>query len=108
MASGTTLAFPIGNSYLFSFSATRTTQVDEAHRLKNKNSLLFEVLNRVHDTGRRLLLTGTPLQNNLSELWALLHFILPGIFRSEEEFTDLFSAQLEIESDVEDEIGDPR
>lgn len=82
--------------------------MDEAHRLKNKNSLLFDVLNRVHDTGRRLLLTGTPLQNNLSELWALLHFILPGIFRSEEEFNELFSAQLEIDSDVEEQVGDSR
>ncbi len=79
-------------------------QVDEAHRLKNKSSLLFEVLNYIHDTGRRLLLTGTPLQNNLNELWSLLHFVLPGIFRSETEFNELFSQQLSIDSDADDEI----
>lgn len=41
----------------------------------------------------RLLLTGTPLQNNLSELWSLLNFILPTIFNSEETFHDWFDAK---------------
>ncbi|GFR00598.1 hypothetical protein TNCT_105151 [Trichonephila clavata] len=53
--------------------------IDEAHRIKNFECKLIESLkhyNAVH----RLLLTGTPLQNNLSELWALLNFILPEIF----------------------------
>lgn len=76
--------------------------MDEAHRLKNKSSLLFEVLNRVHGSGRRILLTGTPLQNNLSELWSLLHFILHDIFYSERDFNELFSQELSIESDVEE------
>lgn len=39
---------------------------------------------------RRLLLTGTPVQNNLTELWALLHFCMPLIFADLEEFLDAF------------------
>ena len=38
----------------------------------------------------RLLITGTPLQNNLHELWALLNFLLPDLFTSSEEFDDMF------------------
>ncbi|KAJ9579269.1 hypothetical protein L9F63_024623, partial [Diploptera punctata] len=53
--------------------------VDEGHRLKNHNCLLAREL-RQYRTGNRLLLTGTPLQNNLSELWSLLNFLLPEIF----------------------------
>ena len=48
--------------------------VDEAHRLKNEESLLYKVLNDI-DSHHRLLLTGTPLQNNLKELWCLLNYL---------------------------------
>ena len=48
--------------------------VDEAHRLKNEESLLYKVLNQI-DSHHRLLLTGTPLQNNLKELWCLLNYL---------------------------------
>ena len=50
--------------------------VDEAHRLKNDDSLLYKYL-QDFDTNHRILITGTPLQNSLKELWALLHFIMP-------------------------------
>lgn len=43
----------------------------------------------------RLLLTGTPIQNNLTELWALLHFIMPTLFDSHQEFNDWFSKDIE-------------
>ena len=48
--------------------------VDEAHRLKNEESLLYKVLTQI-DSHHRLLLTGTPLQNNLKELWCLLNYL---------------------------------
>eukprot|EP00808_Paulinella_micropora_P021784 g56470.t1 len=63
--------------------------VDEAHRMKNENSLLSVVL-RGCPSRNRLLLTGTPLQNNLHELWALLNFLLPDIFGDSHEFDALF------------------
>lgn len=61
--------------------------VDEAHRLKNDDSLLYKALYDF-DTNHRLLITGTPLQNSLRELWALLHFIMPGKFVSWEQFEE--------------------
>ncbi|XP_033342117.2 chromodomain-helicase-DNA-binding protein 1 isoform X1 [Megalopta genalis] len=59
--------------------------VDEAHRLKNDDSLLYKALAEFH-TNHRLLITGTPLQNSLKELWALLHFIMPIRFNNWEDF----------------------
>lgn len=59
--------------------------VDEAHRLKNDDSLLYKAL-KEFDTNHRLLITGTPLQNSLKELWALLHFIMPQKFETWEDF----------------------
>lgn len=59
--------------------------VDEAHRLKNDDSLLYKSLFDF-DTNHRLLITGTPLQNSLRELWALLHFIMPQRFDSWPDF----------------------
>lgn len=63
--------------------------VDEAHRLKNFNSKLIREL-RALRTENRLLLTGTPLQNNLSELWSLLNFVLPEIFDNLDNFQSWF------------------
>ena len=63
--------------------------VDEAHRLKNIKSKLFEDLASV-PRDWCLLLTGTPLQNSTEELWALLHFCDPTGFASKDEFTNKF------------------
>lgn len=63
--------------------------VDEGHRLKNMNCKLIQEL-KSYDTANRLLLTGTPLQNNLSELWSLLNFLLPDIFHDAALFQSWF------------------
>ena len=52
--------------------------IDEAQNIKNAKSMRFEKLLRI-PSQRRILLTGTPLQNNLNELWALIHFLMPDI-----------------------------
>ncbi|XP_008279509.1 chromodomain-helicase-DNA-binding protein 1-like isoform X2 [Stegastes partitus] len=57
--------------------------VDEAHRLKNQNSLLHKTLTEF-SVGFRVLLTGTPIQNNLQELYSLLSFIQPSIFTADD------------------------
>lgn len=65
--------------------------IDEGHRIKNSNSKLSTVL-RQYLSRHRLLLTGTPLQNDLSELWSLLNFLVPNIFRSSDNFEQWFNA----------------
>ncbi|KAF8359152.1 isw-1 [Pristionchus pacificus] len=64
--------------------------IDEAHRIKNEKSKLSEFI-RLFKSKNRLLLTGTPLQNNLHELWALLNILLPDIFASSDDFDSWFS-----------------
>ncbi|KAL6502117.1 hypothetical protein OROGR_027250 [Orobanche gracilis] len=63
--------------------------VDEGHRLKNKDSKLFSSLTQ-YSSRHRVLLTGTPLQNNLDELFMLMHFLDAGKFGSLEDFQDEF------------------
>ncbi|KAL0833750.1 hypothetical protein Bca101_085639 [Brassica carinata] len=63
--------------------------VDEGHRLKNKNSKLFNSLKQ-YTSEHRILLTGTPLQNNLDELFVLMHFLDAEKFGSLEEFQEQF------------------
>lgn len=52
--------------------------IDESHRLKNLNCKLIREL-MSYKSANRLLLTGTPLQNNLEELWSLLNFLMPDV-----------------------------
>lgn len=63
--------------------------VDEGHRLKNKDSKLFLQL-KIYSPKQRVLLTGTPLQNNLDELFMLMHFLDDGKFPSIEDFQKEF------------------
>ena len=64
--------------------------IDEAHRLKNDKAKFSKVV-RQFNSKHRLLLTGTPLQNNLHELWSLLNFLMPNIFDDSEEFDTIFN-----------------
>eukprot|EP00258_Populus_trichocarpa_P024862 XP_024440881.1 probable helicase CHR10 isoform X3 [Populus trichocarpa] len=64
--------------------------VDEAQRLKNPKSFLMP---------RRLLMTGTPIQNNLTELWALMHFCMPLVFGTLDQFLSTFREAADASSD---------
>ena len=66
--------------------------VDEAHRLKNTEAALYKELKQWKFESK-LLVTGTPLQNNIKELWALLHFLHPEKFASCEEFETKYNLQ---------------
>lgn len=73
--------------------------MDEAHSIKNETSRLAKVVREL-SVQFRLLITGTPLQNNLRELWALLNFLLPEVFESAEVFEDFFKMDNMNEEDV--------
>ena len=77
----------------------RICVVDEAHRLRNVNSKLLECMRQVLMRGlnaygyqHRILLTGTPLQNNTAELWSLLNFIEPAKFPDADKFSSRFGS----------------
>eukprot|EP00898_Chlorokybus_atmophyticus_P004705 jgi/Chlat1/5235/Chrsp33S08962 len=63
--------------------------VDEGHRLKNFQCKLLQKLKLISTTNK-FLLTGTPLQNNLAELWSLLNFLLPDVFADLNQFQSWF------------------
>lgn len=68
--------------------------LDEAQAIKSSQSSRWKSL-LGFKCRNRLLLTGTPIQNNMQELWALLHFIMPTLFDSHDEFSDWFSKDIE-------------
>jgi ATP-dependent helicase STH1/SNF2 len=59
--------------------------------MKNTQSKLSQTLTQYYHSRYRLILTGTPLQNNLPELWALLNFALPKVFNSVQSFDEWFN-----------------
>ena len=67
--------------------------LDEAHMIKNWKSQRWQTLLNFNSQ-RRLLITGTPLQNDLMELWSLMHFLMPQVFASHAQFKDWFSNPL--------------
>jgi len=68
--------------------------LDEAQAIKSSNSIRWKTL-LSFNCRNRLLLTGTPIQNNMAELWSLLHFIMPTLFDSHEQFNEWFSKGIE-------------
>ncbi|GAB6030179.1 hypothetical protein CHUAL_005855 [Chamberlinius hualienensis] len=64
--------------------------LDEAQNIKNFKSQRWQLLLNFKSY-RRLLLTGTPLQNNLMELWSLMHFLMPNVFLSHQDFKEWFA-----------------
>lgn len=87
----TTFEFIIKDKALLSKIKWVHMIIDEGHRMKNTNSKLSETLSQYYHSDYRLILTGTPLQNNLPELWALLNFVLPQIFNSVTSFDEWFN-----------------
>jgi ATP-dependent helicase STH1/SNF2 len=81
----------IGKDYLFTIKRESNLVIDEGHRMKNTQSKLAQTLTTYYHSRYRLILTGTPLQNNLPELWSLLNFVLPKIFNSVKSFDEWFN-----------------
>uniref|UniRef100_A0A8C8D3T4 Proliferation-associated SNF2-like protein n=1 Tax=Oncorhynchus tshawytscha TaxID=74940 RepID=A0A8C8D3T4_ONCTS len=80
--------------------------VDEGHRIKNLNCRLVREL-KMLPTDNKLLLTGTPLQNNLAELWSLLNFLLPEVFDDLKSFESWFDIDT-IGSDAKNVVANER
>ncbi|GIL44687.1 hypothetical protein Vafri_2212 [Volvox africanus] len=78
--------------------------IDEAQRLKERESQLSRDLDRFK-SGYRLLLTGTPLQNELRELWNLLNLLLPEVFDDKKQFASWFGDQLDKAGDDDEGYG---
>ncbi len=68
--------------------------LDEAQAIKSSSSQRWKMLLEFK-CRNRLLLSGTPIQNSMTELWSLLHFVMPTMFDSHEEFSDWFSKDIE-------------
>ncbi|XP_065883636.1 chromatin-remodeling ATPase INO80-like isoform X2 [Dysidea avara] len=79
--------------------------LDEAQAIKSSTSQRWKIL-LSFNCRNRLLLTGTPIQNNMAELWALLHFVMPTLFDSHAEFNEWFSKDIEGRSDKKTGISE--
>lgn len=105
----TTYRLVIQDSKIFKRKKWKYLILDEAHLIKNWKSQRWQTLLNFHSK-RRILLTGTPLQNDLMELWSLMHFLMPHIFQSHQEFKDWFvnpiSGMVEGQEKVNKEVID--
>ncbi|OWM78962.1 hypothetical protein CDL15_Pgr003133 [Punica granatum] len=105
----TTYRLVIQDSKIFKRKKWKYLILDEAHLIKNWKSQRWQTLLNFHSK-RRILLTGTPLQNDLMELWSLMHFLMPHIFQSHQEFKDWFcnpiSGMVEGQEKVNKEVVD--
>lgn len=105
----TTYRLIIQDSKVFKRKKWKYLILDEAHLIKNWKSQRWQTLLNFNSK-RRILLTGTPLQNDLMELWSLMHFLMPHIFQSHQEFKDWFcnpiSGMVEGQEKVNKEVVD--
>ncbi|AQK54391.1 Protein PHOTOPERIOD-INDEPENDENT EARLY FLOWERING 1 [Zea mays] len=105
----TTYRLVIQDSKVFKRKKWKYLILDEAHLIKNWKSQRWQTLLNFNSK-RRILLTGTPLQNDLMELWSLMHFLMPHVFQSHQEFKDWFcnpiSGMVEGQDKVNKEIID--
>ena len=69
--------------------------IDEGHKAKNKDTQFRRDLQGLAVKGHRIILSGTPLQNNLSELWSLFDLVQPKIFGSYDRFQREFGSRIE-------------
>jgi len=74
--------------------------LDEAQNIKNANTHAAEVVTSLN-ARHRLCLSGTPMENNLGEIWSLFHFLMPGFLGSQKRFTELFRKPIEKQGDPE-------
>lgn len=88
----TTYEFVVRDKHILGKIHWKYIIMDEGHRMKNADCKLALTLGAKYKSRNRLLLTGTPLQNNMTELWALLNFLLPTIFSNAETFETWFNA----------------
>ncbi|KAK6636981.1 hypothetical protein RUM43_010648 [Polyplax serrata] len=79
--------------------------LDEAQAIKSSNSMRWKLL-LGFSCRNRLLLSGTPIQNSMAELWALLHFIMPTLFDNHEEFSEWFSKDIESQAENKSKIDE--
>lgn len=86
----TSYQLAVQDSFAFKRKRWYYLVLDEAQNIKNFQSQRWQTLINFN-TQRRLLLTGTPLQNSVMELWSLLHFLMPHIFSSRKEFAYWFA-----------------
>lgn len=105
----TTYRLVIQDSKVFKRKKWKYLILDEAHLIKNWKSQRWQTLLNFNSK-RRILLTGTPLQNDLMELWSLMHFLMPHIFQSHQEFKEWFtnpiSGMVEGQEKVNKEVVD--
>ncbi|GER25917.1 helicase [Striga asiatica] len=100
----TTYRLVIQDSKIFKRKKWKYLILDEAHLIKNWKSQRWQTLLNFNSK-RRILLTGTPLQNDLMELWSLMHFLMPHIFQSHQEFKDWFSNPISVMVEGQEKVN---
>ncbi|MBQ4818511.1 SNF2-related protein [Aquimarina sp. MMG016] len=74
--------------------------IDESQQIKNKDSKIFQAINQIN-TQNKISLSGTPIENSLSDLWSQMQFINPGMLGSFAFFKDHFKIPIEKHQDIE-------